>query len=695
MKETFPEDQMPVAPSAPKKPRELIAHSHLRIDEFFWLNERDHPDVIRYLEEENAYLDMVMKPTLPLQESLYDEIRGKIKEEDNSVPYFFNDYFYYTRSVEGKEYYISCRKKTSIHAKEEVLLDVNQMAEAFSYFDISGSSVSPDNRILAYGVDTVSRRNYTLFFKNLENGALLQDEIPMTTGRIIWGNDNLTVFYVQRNPQTLRSEKVRRHILGTPVSEDVTVYFEKDETFSVFIYKTKTQKYLVIGSESTLTSEYRFLNADHSLGSFSVFQPRIKGLEYSIEHSGDHFYIRTNHNAENFNVMRTSTLRTGLDHWEIFIPHNEDIFISGFDVFKDFLVIAERKDGLNQLHIRPWDGKDAHHISFDEEVYVVNLSTNKAYNSELIRYSYSSLTTPGSVFDYDPKTRRSTLLKQQEIPGGFNPSDYETKRDFAVATDGTRIPISLVYRKDFKKNGSAPALLYGYGSYGITVDPVFRISILPLLDRGFVFAIAHVRGEQFYGRKWYEDGKLLRKKNTFTDFISCAEHLITAGYSSKNKLFAKGGSAGGLLVGAVANLRPDLFRGIIAQVPFVDVVTTILDESIPLTTGEFDEWGNPKDLQYYQYMLSYSPYDNVCTQGYPAMLVTTGYHDSQVQYWEPAKWVAKLRDRKTDKNLLLFHTQMDFGHGGASGRFQWIKDLALEYAFIMQELNKKNNQPDS
>jgi len=692
MKETFPEGQMPIAPLAPKKPRELIAHANTRIDEYFWLNERDHPEVIRYLEEENAYMEKVMQPTLALQESLYNEIRGKIKEEDRSVPYFFNGYFYYTRSIESKEYYISCRKKATLEAMEEVLLDVNQMAEAYSYFDISGSSISPDNRILAYGVDTVSRRNYTLYFKNLENGELLPDEIPMTTGRIIWGNDNRTVFYIQRNQQTLRSEKVMRHVLGTPVTEDVVVYFEKDETFSVFIYKTKTQNYLVIGSESTLTSEYRFLKADQPLGSFTVFQPRIKGLEYSIEHSGDHFYIRTNHNAQNFNVMRTSILRTGLDHWEIFIPHNDDIFISGFDVFKDFLVIAERKDGLNQLHVRPWDGKDAHDISFDEEVYVVNLSINKAYNSEQIRYAYSSLTTPGSVFDYDPKTRHSTLLKQQEIPGGFNPSDYVTKRDFAMATDGTRIPLSLVYRKDFKKDGTAPALLYGYGSYGITVDPVFRISILPLLDRGFVFAIAHVRGEQFYGRKWYEDGKLLRKMNTFTDFISCAEHLITAGYASKNKLFAKGGSAGGLLVGAVANLRPDLFRGIIAQVPFVDVVTTMLDESIPLTTGEFDEWGNPKDLQYYQYMLAYSPYDNVREQPYPAMLVTTGYHDSQVQYWEPAKWVAKLRDRKTDNNLLLFHTQMDFGHGGASGRFQWIKDLALEYAFIIQELKKESNE---
>lgn len=681
-------DHLPAAPVAQKKTKELISHGHIRKDDYFWLNERDQPDVLQYLEAENAYLESIMQPTLPLQDDLYREIRGKIKEEDISVPYLFNGYIYYTRSFEGKEYFQLCRKKAMDDSTEEVMLDINLMAKGHAFFDLGGSSVSPDNKLLAYSIDTVSRRNYTLYFKDLETGELLPDEIPVTTGRIVWGNDNRTVFYIQKNQQTLRAEKVLRHTLGTNTSEDVEVFFEQDETFSVFIYKTKDQKFVVIGSESTLTSEYRILEADRPTGDFRLFQNRIRQLEYSIEHCLGQFYIRTNLDAQNFRLMRTDTEQTGITQWKDFIPHNENIFISGFDVFNDFLVISERREGLNQLHIMPWEGSGEHYISFEEEVYTVQMGVNKAFEADTLRFTYASLTTPNSVFDYDPVTREKHLLKRQEIPGGFDPSNYETKRDFAEARDGTRIPLSLVYRKGLVKNGEAPALLYGYGSYGVTVDPVFRISVLPLLDRGFVFAIAHIRGEQFYGRKWYEDGKLLHKMNTFTDFIDCAAHLIRQKYTSNNRLFAKGGSAGGLLMGAVANMSPELFRGIIAQVPFVDVVTTMLDESIPLTTGEFDEWGNPKDETYYRYMLGYSPYDNVKVQDYPALLVTTGYHDSQVQYWEPAKWVAKLRAHKTDQNILLFRTQMDFGHGGASGRFQWIRELALEYAFILEELKK-------
>ncbi len=679
-------------PVAPKKPGELMIHGHTRVDPYFWMNERDHPDVIRYLEDENAYLAEVMSDTEDLQEKLYREIRSKIKEEDISVPYFFNGYYYYTRSLEGSEYFLSCRKRSSLEEPEEIMLDVNRMAEHHAYFDLGGSSVSPDNKLLAYGIDTVSRRNYTIYFKNLQTGALLTDEIPMTTGSVVWGNDNQTIFYVERNPNTLRSEKIKRHLLGTPAEQDTVVFYEEDETFSVFIYKTKSQKYLVIGSESTLTSEYQILDADHPQGEFTLFQARKRELEYSVEHCGAYFYIRTNLDALNFRIVRTPVHHTSVENWVEFIPHREEIYISGFSVFHDFLAVSERKDGLNQLHIMSWDRHNEHYIGFDEEVFAVHLSVNKDFHADKVRFSYSSLTTPTSVFDYQVETRERTLLKRQEIPGGFDPAMYETKREFALAEDGTKIPISLVYRKNLIKDGKAPAILYGYGAYGITVDPVFRISILPLLDRGFVFAIAHIRGEQFYGRKWYEDGKLLCKMNTFTDFIACAGHLIQSGYTSAESLFAKGGSAGGLLVGAVANMRPDLFKAIIAQVPFVDVVTTMLDESIPLTTGEFDEWGNPKDEQFYRYMLSYSPYDNVTSREYPAMLVTSGYHDSQVQYWEPAKWVARLRELKTDHNLLLFHTQMDYGHGGASGRFQWIRELALEYAFILKQLGQENQE---
>lgn len=676
-------------PVAKKIPQELITHGHLRFDSYYWLNQRDDRDVIAYLEAENSYLKTMMKHTEPLQDKLYDEIRSKIKEADESVPYLENGYFYYTRTVEGGEYNIRCRKKGTLDAPEEVMLDVNKMAEGYPFYAVGSGSVSPDNQILAYGVDTVSRRNYSIYFKNLETGELLPDIIPMTTGGVVWGNDNKTVFYVLRNETTLRSERIMRHILGTPVSDDVEVYFEDDDTFSVTISKSKSGKYLTIVSFSTLTTEFRILDADNPSGEFNVFQPRIRGLEYSVNHSGEYFYIRTNLDAINFRLMRTPVNKTEVGNWQEVIPHRNDVFLSGFDLFKDYLVVQERKDGLNQLRIMPFQGSGDHYISFDEEIYTSGINVNRVFDTNIFRFTYSSLTTPVSTYDYNMKTRERILLKQEEVLGGFDQSDYETKRDYATAADGTKIPISIVYRKGFVHDGTRPALLYGYGSYGSTMDPWFNYAILPLLDRGFVYAIAHIRGEQFYGRQWYEDGKLLKKMNTFTDFNTVAKHLINEKYTTADKLFAKGGSAGGLLMGAVVNLRPDLYKGIIANVPFVDVVTTMLDESIPLTTSEFDEWGNPKIEEYYYYMLSYSPYDNVEAKAYPAILVTTGYHDSQVQYWEPAKWVAKLRDLKTDNNLLLFQTQMDFGHGGASGRFQWIKDLALEYAFVFDQLGIK------
>ena len=670
-------------PVAAKIPHEIVTHGHVRVDNYYWLNQRENPEVVAHLEAENNYLAEMMKPSAQLQEELYQEIRGKIKETDESVPYLENGYLYYTRTVEGGEYSIQCRKKDSPGAGEEILLDINEMAKGYSYYGVGGLSVSPDNKILAFAVDTVSRRNYTVYFKDLTTGEMLSGNIPMTTGGVVWANDNKTVYYVLRNPVTLRSEKIMKHTLGTSVTEDELVYFEEDETFDVYIYKTKSGKYLMIDSGSTLTNECRYLDANNPSGQFMVVQPRIRGLEYSVNHAGDHFYILTNSDAVNFRLMRTPAGKTGIENWQEVIPHRGDVFISGFDLFKDYLVLQERKEGINQLRIMPWKGNGEHYITFDEEVYTVGLNVNRVFDTKVLRFAYTSLTTPATVYDYNMESREKVFLKQDEILGGFDSASYETKRDFATAADGTKIPLSVVYRKGFVKDGSRPALLYGYGSYGITTDPRFSLRILPLLDRGFVYVIAHIRGEQFYGRQWYEDGKLLKKMNTFTDFNTCAQYLVDSGYTSTDRLFAKGGSAGGLLMGAVVNLRPDLYRGVIANVPFVDVVTTMLDETIPLTTSEFDEWGNPKAEEYYHYMLSYSPYDNVEAKAYPAMLVTTGFHDSQVQYWEPAKWVAKLRELKTDNNLLLFKTQMDYGHGGASGRFQWIQDLAMEYAFIL------------
>ena len=668
--------------------KELTIHGDTRIDNYYWMNERENPEVIAYLEAENAYKDAVMKSTEALQEKLFEEIKSKIKPEDESVPYKKNGYYYYTRTVPEKEYFIICRKKGSLEAPEEILLDVNVMAEGQDFYQLGGSSVSSNNKLVAFGVDTVSRRKYAIQFKNIETGEVLDDAIPLTTGRAVWANDNKTVYYVLKDDVTLRSEKIMKHVLGTPVEDDKVVFFEDDETFSTFIYKTKSEKYLIIGSESTLTSEYRFLDANNPGGEFKIIQPRTRGLEYAVDQFGSDFYIRTNLDAQNFRLMKTPVTATEKENWQEVIPHRNDVYFSDFDIFKNYLVVSERKEGITQLRVMPWNG-DEYYIDFDEDVYTAGSDVNLDFDTDVFRFSYTSLTTPNSVFDFDMKTRERKLLKQEKILGGFDKSNYETKRIYATAMDGTKIPMSLVYKKGLQLNGENPALIYGYGSYGYTIDPTFRLSILPLLDRGFVYAIAHIRGGQVNGRAWYEDGKLLNKMNTFTDFNDCAQHLIDAGYTKKQKLFAKGGSAGGLLMGACINLKPELYKGVIANVPFVDVVTTMLDESIPLTTSEFDEWGNPKIEKYYNYMKSYSPYDNVEAKDYPALLVTTGLHDSQVQYWEPAKWVAKLRELKTDENPLIFHINMEYGHGGASGRFQWIKDTSLEYAFIFSQLGLK------
>jgi oligopeptidase B len=680
---------MSKTPVAKKKPKELIIHGNKRTDNYYWLNERENSEVISYLEAENEYTSTVLKPTEELQDKIYKEIVGRIKQTDMSVPYFVNGYFYYTRYEEGKEYPVYCRKEESLDNKEEVLLNVNEMAEGHEYYQVAGITVSPDNKKIAFGVDTVSRRIYTVYLKNLETGEVLEENIPNTTGSAYWANDNKTLFFSTKDDQTLRPDRIFRYKLGDDVEPEL-IYHEKDETYYCYVYKSRSRQYMIIGSSAHTSDEYRILPSDDPDGEFEIFHPREKGHEYSIGHFMDRFYIRTNYNAKNFRLMETPAEKTSKDNWKEVIPHREDVLLEGFLNFDKWMVIDERRRGNVILRVIDTQSKEEHEIDFGEEVYTAWLSVNPELSSELLRIGYSSLTTPATTYDYHMKIREMTLLKRQEVVGGHTPDAYISERLYAMANDGKQIPISLVYKKGTPIDGSSPLLLYGYGSYGHTVDPNFGIARLSLLDRGFIYAIAHIRGGQFLGREWYESGKLLNKKNTFTDFIACADHLINRKYTSAKKLMAMGGSAGGLLMGAVVNLRPDLFKGVIAAVPFVDVVTTMLDDSIPLTTGEYDEWGNPNEKEYYDYMLSYSPYDNVEAKHYPNMLVTTGLHDSQVQYWEPAKWVAKIREFKTDKNLLLLHTNMDTGHGGASGRFKYHKETAMEYAFLLMLL--KNDE---
>lgn len=679
----------PLPPVAKKYPVELMANGHTRIDNYYWLRERENPEVISYLEAENEYTRAMLRHTADLQERLYDEIIGRIKQTDESVPYLENGYYYYTRYEEGKDFPVYCRRKGSMDSEEEIMLNVNDMAEGHSYFNVSGLNVSPDNGILAFGIDSVGRRKYALRFKDLESGRILDDNISGTTGYVAWGNDSRTVFYTTQNDITLRSEKVYRHLLGNDPDKRDMVYFEEDETFRVGVLTTKSKKYVMIVSSSTLSTEYRYTDADCPAGEFVVFHPREKEMRYSVDHHGDRFYILTNLDAVNFRLMETETGRTGRNNWRELIPHRDDVLLSRIEIFNDYLVLSERKNGLTQLYLYRWKERTGHYLGFPEEVYTAGISVNPDFDSELLRFSYSSLTTPNSVYDYNMATGEKTLLKRDEVLGDFDPDNYHAERIYATADDGTSIPISLVYRKGIEMNGSNPLLLYAYGSYGMSTDPRFSSVRLSLIDRGFIYAIAHVRGGQEMGRHWYEDGKLLNKINTFADFNACARHLSETRYTSPQHLFAQGGSAGGLLIGAVINMEPELYRGVIAAVPFVDVVTTMLDDSIPLTTGEYDEWGNPNDPVYYEYMLSYSPYDQIGVRDYPAMLVTTGLHDSQVQYWEPAKWVAKLRDHKTDDNVLLLHTNMDAGHGGAAGRYQRYREIAMEYAFLIDQAGLK------
>jgi len=689
-------------PIASKEEMIFEAHGDKRIDPYHWMRLSDQEKeegesnekttrVLKYLEEENKYFEHKMKSSEPLQEELFNEIKSRIKEDDSSVPYFKNGYFYITRYEKGKQYPIYTRKKSNLEADEEILFDVNEMAVGFDYYKIGGISISPDNKWVIFGEDTISRRQFQLKLKNLETGAIQDLNIGNTTGGAIWAMDSKTFFYTENDLSTLRSNKIFRHLIGSS-DAPVLVFEEEDVVFNTFVSSTKSRAYIVIGSYSTLSTEYRVLSAENPKGNFKVVQERTENLEYSLTHYKDYFYILTNADgATNFKLVKTPVDKTSIDYWSDVIQHREDVLLEDVSIFQDFLVLEEREQGLNHIRFKYWNGSRDFRLPFEEETYSAYVYSNPEFDTDVIRYGYNSMTTPSSVIDFDVVSGEKTIMKEQEIPGGFDASDYISKRLWVTAKDGKKIALSIVYHKDTEINHKTPILQYAYGSYGYTVDDSFSVSRLSLLDRGFIFALAHVRGGEYLGRSWYDDGKLLNKMNTFTDFISCSEYLITHGYTSSEHLYAMGGSAGGLLMGAIVNIKPSLYNGIVAQVPFVDVVSTMLDESIPLTTGEYDEWGNPNDKEFYDYIKSYSPYDNVVEKEYPNMLVSTGYYDSQVQYWEPAKWVAKLRDKKQDKNVLIMHTDMDTGHSGASGRFDAIKETARDFSFLLlleNELNK-------
>ena len=660
-------------------------HNHIRIDNYYWLKERSNPDVVDYINRENDYYEKKTINSIPLQEELYIEMRERIKEDDNSVPYFFNGYWYITRFEENKDYPIYTRKKEKLTSKEEIIFDCNKMAKGHEYFDLVGVSVSPDNTKVAFGVDTLSRRQYTIQVKDLLTNKILENKIENTTGGSVWAADNKSLFYSKKNPQTLRSEAIFKHNINLHNKYDKIVYHEKDETFSVYVSKSKSQEYLLINSVSTLTSECRFIKSCNPNDKFKIFQKRIMGMEYSLDHYGNHFYIHTNYNkAKNFKIMRTSINNTTKEYWEDLLPHRKHTLIEDFDLFEKYWVVNERENGLSKLRVIHWDGSSDYYLDMNDETYTLYINNNPDFKSNTFRYVYNSMTTPTSVIEFNTSNKETLILKTQEVLGGkFNKENYDSSRLWAVARDGKKIPISIVYHKNTELNPDTPILLNAYGSYGSTIDASFSSTRLSLLDRGFAFAIAHIRGGEYLGRQWYEDGKLLNKKNTFQDFVDCSKFLIEKQFTSPEHLYAYGASAGGLLIGAVINMAPELYNGAIAAVPFVDVVTTMLDEAIPLTTSEFDEWGNPKDKKYYDYMLSYSPYDQIKPMNYPNLLVTSGFHDSQVQYFEPTKWVAKLRSLKTDNNFLFLHTNMEAGHSGSSGRFSGLKELAKKFAFII------------
>ena len=679
-------------PNLKKTPKSLIKFNDERIDNYYWLRERENPSVIEYLNRENDYYKKMTLHTKDFQDKLFHEIKNKIKQEDQSVPYFLNGYWYVTKYKENLDYPIYFRYKDSLKSKEEILFDCNKLAQSHDYFNLSNFKISPNNKIVAFSVDTVSRRLYTIKFKNLDNGEILKDEIINTSGTFAWASDNSTLFYTNRDTQTLRNDKIFKHKIGDALVDDKLVFHETDETFYTNVSKSKSNKFIIISSSSTLTSEFQFLSSNKPDDQFTLFNKRERGVEYSISHFEDHFYIITNKNdAFNYKLLRTELKNTSSENWIEVIEHRENVLIEGIDIFKDFLVVSERFNGLNRINIKPWNGSESYYLKFESETFSCYTTGNLDFDSKKLRYAYNSLNEPHTIIEFDMFSKDKIILKQNQVlDTKFSKDNYITKRIWADSRDGTKIPISIIHKKNIKKDGTNPLLLYAYGSYGNTIDPTFSISRLSLLDRGFVFAISHVRGSEYLGRSWYEDGKLLNKINTFNDYIDCTKHLIKENYSSCNHMYAYGGSAGGLLVGAVMNMAPELYNGMIAAVPFVDVVTTMLDETIPLTTSEYDEWGNPNEKKFYNYILSYSPYDNVSKINYPNLLVTTGLHDSQVQYWEPAKWVAKLRANKLGDNKLFLNTNMDTGHGGSSGRFEAIKDLAKEYSFLFDLENVYN-----
>lgn len=672
-------------PIAKKIPTKLEKHGDVRIDDYYWMNNREDQEVLDHLNAENTYYNTMTAHTKNFQDALFQEMKSRIKEDDSSVPYKYNGYWYITKYETGQEYPIYSRKKGTQEADEEVMFNCNELAKDHDYYNLRGISISPDNTLASFGVDTVSRRQYDIQVKNLITGEVYPDKIENTTGSSVWANDGKTLFYAKKDPVTLRSDKIYRHELGTDSADDILVFHEKDSTFNTFVYKSKSKKYIIIGSSSTLTSEYQILSSDKPKGDFKVFSPRERGLEYSILHYNGSFYILTNKGgATNFKLMKTSEENTASKDWKEFIPHRKDVLLEGVDIFKEYYVLSERENGLNRLKVSRWDKTDSYHLPFTSETYIAGTSVNVDFDTNILRYYYNEMGAPYAIIDFNMEDKTKKVLKEQEVLGGhFDKANYRTKRVWATAHDGVKIPISLVYHKNIKLDGTSPLLQYAYGSYGSTIDPYFSSIRLSLLDRGFIYAIAHVRGGEYLGRPWYENGKLHQKKNTFTDFIDCSKFLIKEKYTSAEHLYASGGSAGGLLMGAIVNMEPELYNGVVAAVPFVDVVTTMLDDTIPLTTGEYDEWGNPGDKEYYDYMKSYSPYDNVTAMNYPNMYVSTGLHDSQVQYWEPAKWVAKLREYKTGDNLLFLDTNMDAGHGGASGRFESLRETAKEYAFIL------------
>ena len=677
-----------VPPKADQRPYQHKIHNDIRVDEYFWLKERANPEVIDYLERENDYYLKSTAHTIDFQEDLFEEMKARIKEDDSSVPYFYNGYWYISRFESGKEYPIYTRKKASLEAEEEVIFDCNEMAEGHQYFRLTGITISPDNTKAAFSIDTISRRLYTTKVKNLITGKYLSTSIKNTTGGVVWARDNKTLFYTKKDTETLRSQKIFKHNIISNQSE--LVYEEKDDTFSVYVMDSKSEDYIFISSYSSLTTEFQYIKSNEPSDKFKYIQKRQRGIEYSISHFRDYFYIFTNaDDALNYKIMRTPVSSTERSNWVDFVPHRPSVLLEDLDIFRDYMVLTERENGLSRIRIQSWDGSKDAYLPILGETYTLYTSTNLDFNTSKLRYAFNSLTNPSSVLEYDMETGDIITLKEQEVLGTFDKNDYVSKRLWASASDGVKVPISIVRHKDTQLNSETPILQYAYGSYGSTIDPNFSTTRLSLLNRGFAFAIAHVRGGEYMGRNWYEDGKLFNKKNTFSDFISCSKFLIEQGYTSLDHLYAYGGSAGGLLMGVILNDAPEIYNGVISAVPFVDVMTTMLDETIPLTTSEYDEWGNPNDKDYYSYMKSYSPYDNVKAQDYPNLLVTSGLHDSQVQYWEPAKWVARLRELKTNKKQLYLNTDMEAGHGGASGRFDALKETAKKYSFLLELENYK------